>query len=254
MESNLNLFFSIIIATSNSESTITECLKSIKEQTYQNFEIIIIDNCSKEKTIEVIKKFNFKNIKIIIEEDRGIYDAINKGVINSTGDFVSILHSNDLYFNSEVLSSIANVLNKVNIDIIYGDLIYVKKNDINLTIRNWKSKNFRAGLFYAGWNPPHPTFIVKRNTYLENKLYDNNLGNSADIESMFRFLETKKYKSFYLNKKLIKMRYGGASNKNLISIINQNIVIINFLKINKNLPKLIYFLVNKFINRLKQFL
>ena len=254
MDNNLNFSLSIIIATSNSESTIEGCLQSIKEQTYQNFEIIIIDNCSTDKTIEIIKKFNFKNIKIIVEEDNGIYDAINKGIMNATGDFVSILHSNDLYFDDMVLINIVDTFNNNNVNIVFGDLIYVKKNNINLTVRKWKSENFKTGLFYTGWNPPHPTFIVKRNTYLENQLYDDRLGNSADIELMFRFLETKKYKSFYLNKILIKMRYGGASNKSIISIINQNIVITKFLKINKNLPKLIYFLVNKFLNRLKQFL
>ena len=250
----MNFSLSIIIATSNSESTIEGCLQSIKEQTYQNFEIIIIDNCSTDKTIEIIKKFNFKNIKIIVEEDNGIYDAINKGIMNATGDFVSILHSNDLYFDDMVLINIVDTFNNNNVNIVFGDLIYVKKDNINLTVRKWKSENFKTGLFYTGWNPPHPTFIVKRNTYLENQLYDDRLGNSADIELMFRFLETKKYKSFYLNKILIKMRYGGASNKSIISIINQNIVITRFLKINKNLPKLIYFLVNKFLNRLKQFL
>ena len=254
MENNLNPFFSIVIATFNSEATISECLNSIKEQTYQNFEIIIIDNCSKDKTIEIIKNFNFKNIKIIIEKDNGIYDAINKGIINAIGEFVCILHSNDLYFDNTVLSNIQNVFNENNVQIIYGNLIYVKKKDITLTVRKWKSKNYKTGLFYSGWNPPHPTFIVKRSTYLENELYNNNLGNSADIELMFRFLEIKKYTSFYLNKVFVKMRYGGASNKNLISIINQNLVIINFLKINKNFFKLIFFLVNKLFIRLNQFL
>ena len=241
MENNLNPSFSIIIATSNSESTITECLKSIKTQTYQNFEIIIIDNCSKDKTVEIIKNFNFKKIKIITEKDDGIYDAINKGIVNAKGDLVSILHSNDLYFDNTVLSDIIDVFNKENIDIMYGNLIYVKKNNIELTIRKWNSKNYITGLFHAGWNPPHPTFIVKRNTYLENKLYNNSLGNPADIELMFRFLEIKNYKSFYLNKVLIKMRYGGASNKNFVSIIKQNLVIIKFLKIDKNLLKLTFF-------------
>ena len=192
MENNLNFSLSIIIATSNSESTIEGCLQSIKEQTYQNFEIIIIDNCSTDKTIEIIKKFNFKNIKIIVEEDNGIYDAINKGIMNATGDFVSILHSNDIYFDDMVLINIVDTFNNNNVNIVFGDLIYVKKNNINLTVRKWKSENFKTGLFYTGWNPPHPTFIVKRNTYLENQLYDDRLGNSADIELMFRFLETKK--------------------------------------------------------------
>ena len=254
MVNNSNYFFSIVIATFNSESTIRECLQSINKQTYKNFEIIIIDNCSKDKTIEIIKRFNFKKIKIIIEKDKGIYDAVNKGIIKSEGKIISILHSDDFYYNNNVLKKLHIFFNKYRTEIIYGNLVYVQRRNINTKVRIWKPGNLENNSFNTGWNPPHPSFFVKRNTYKKHGLYKINIGNAADIELMYRYLVKKKVSQKYVNTFFVKMRYGGKSNKNLAAILKQNIQILKILKINKNIIKITYFIILKIFNRFKQFL
>ena len=117
----------IITPTSNSASTIIENLASIKNQNYDNWEHIIVDNKSTDRTLEIIKKKNReKKIRIISEKDKGIYDAINKGIKLSKGDIISILHSDDFYNNKKVLSNVVRAFDSNNVDIIYGNLDFGK--------------------------------------------------------------------------------------------------------------------------------
>ena len=245
--------FSILIPTFNSAKTIQDTIDSIRLQKFTSYEIIVIDNNSTDHTIQILKKNKLPNIKFIIEKDEGIYDAINKGILNARGDIISLLHSDDIYYNSSALQIISEIFDQKKIDIVYSDLVYVKKNNLNKIIRYWKCSSFYPGRFLKGWHPPHPTFFVKKKIYNKYGLYKNHIGNSADVELMYRFLETNKISSFYLNKILIKMRYGGKSNKKLSSILSQNLAIVNFLGINKSLIKVLLFFFYKIINRSKQF-
>ena len=245
---------SIITPTFNSAKTIQSNLDSIKAQSFKDYQLIIIDNNSQDETIEIIKKNNIKNIKFLIEEDLGIFDAINKGIRNSDNELISVLHSDDFYNNENVLKDIVETFEEYkDSDIVYGDLIYVKKDNIDITLRYWKSGAYSKNLFYKGWHPPHPSFFAKKKLFEKYGYYDLNNGNSADVELMFRFLNTHNLKSKYLNKTLVKMRYGGASNKDVLSIIKQNIQIMKFLKINRNIYKTSIFILYKILDRLKQF-
>ena len=245
---------SIITPTFNSAKTIQSNLDSIKAQSFKDYQLIIIDNNSQDGTVEIIKKNNIKNIKFLIEEDLGIFDAINKGIRNSDNELISVLHSDDFYNNENVLKDIVETFEEYkDSDIVYGDLIYVKKDNIDITLRYWKSGAYSKNLFYKGWHPPHPSFFAKKKLFEKYGYYDLNNGNSADVELMFRFLNTHNLKSKYLNKTLVKMRYGGASNKDVLSIIKQNIQIMKFLKINRNIYKTSIFILYKILDRLKQF-
>lgn len=240
---------SIITPTYNSQKTIEDNIASVIQQKYQNWEQIIIDNCSNDKTLEKIKNFNNSKIRIFSENDEGIYDAINKGIKKSTGDVISILHSDDFYFNEFSLKLLVQNFKQSDYKIIFGDIIYLKKNKI---FRYWKSSNFKKGNFMKGWSPPHPSFFVKKEIYNKFGYYSGKLGNSADIELMYRLLEKKKIKSKYVNKIFVSMRYGGASNKSIWSIINQNMINLKILEIKKNPIKIIFFIIHKFFNRLSQ--
>lgn len=246
--------FSILIPTFNSSRTIQDSINSILFQSFKNYEIIIIDNLSSDETIKVIRKNNLENIKYIIEKDNGIFDAINKGIKLSSGEIISLLHSDDVYYDSEVLQNVYDVFKANKISIVYGDLVYVKKNNLKSILRYWKSKSFTHGDFLKGWHPPHPSFFVKKILFQKYNLYENNIGNAADVELMYRFLEKNNINFFYLNKILVKMRYGGKSNKNIISIVNQNRKIIKFLGIENNYCKIFRFFAYKLLNRLSQFI
>ena len=243
----------VITPTFNSANTILANLASVKNQKYKNLEHIIIDNKSVDGTLNLIKKQNDNRIKIVSEQDNGIYDAINKGIKLAKGEIISILHSDDEYYNNHTLLNVINNFEDRNIDIIYGDLLYTKKNNLNKIIRYWKSTNYIQGMFFKGWSPPHPSFFVKKKIYQKFGLYSTKIGNPADIELMYRFLELKKVDNKYINKILIKMRYGGKSNKNFFEILKQNFQILNFLNL-KNPISVIKFIYFKFINRALQFI
>ena len=245
---------SIIIPTFNSSNTIQSNIESIKAQSFKDYEVIIIDNNSTDETIKIIKNNNMPNIKFLIEEDLGIYDAINKGIKLSDHELISVLHSDDFYNDVNVLRSVIETFHKdQDNDVVYGDLIYVKKNNIDIILRYWKSRSYIKNSFFKGWHPPHPSFFAKKKLFKDYGFYNLNIGNSADVELMFRFLNTYNVKSEYLNKVLVKMRYGGASNKDIFSIIKQNIQIMKFLKIHRNYYKISIFIIYKFLDRLKQF-
>ena len=245
---------SIVTPTFNSANTIQSNIDSIKSQSYKDYQLIIVDNKSTDETIEIIKKNDVPNIKFLIEEDLGIFDAINKGIKISDHELISVLHSDDFFNDNDVLKNIVETFNKdKSNDIVYGDLIYVRKDDININLRYWKPGPFEKNLFFKGWHPPHPSFFAKKKLFDHYGYYDLANGNSADVELMFRFLNTNNVKSKYLNKTLVKMRYGGTSNKGIFTIIKQNITIMKFLKIHKNYYKISIFILYKFLDRLKQF-
>ena len=155
--------FSIIIPTFNSAQNIKTNLDSIKSQTYKDYQLVIIDNNSSDETIEIIKKYNFPNIKFLIERDNGIFDAINKGIELSDKEIISILHSDDFYSDENVLQDIINAFQENDInDIVFGDLIYVKKKNINYNLRYWRPGAYQGKSFFKGWHPPHPSFFVKK--------------------------------------------------------------------------------------------
>ena len=146
-----NPLITIITPTYNSEKTINSNLNSIAEQTYQNFEHLIIDNLSSDNTIETIKNNNSKKIIIYSEKDNGIFNAINKGIQKSKGDIISILHSDDFFFNKYVLKNVVDAFNLNGVDAVYGDLLYVRRKQINNIVRFWKSSNYKSGIFLKGW-------------------------------------------------------------------------------------------------------
>tara|TARA_B110000027_G_C16122355_1_gene304043 strand:- start:5873 stop:6643 length:771 start_codon:yes stop_codon:yes gene_type:complete len=245
---------SIITPTYNSERTISDNLVSILNQNYENWEIIIVDNLSTDQTINKIKKLDHQNIRIISEKDKGIYDAINKGIDMAKGDIISILHSDDFYYDKSVLLNVTNAFNQFSVDAVYGNLIYVEKLRPDKILRFWKSKQFEKNDFFKGQTPPHPSFFVKKDLYKKLGNYKVNLGNSSDFELMYRFLEKNSIKNKHIDKIFVSMRYGGASNNSIYGILKQNLVIINILNINFNIKKIIIFLFTKLTYRIIQFI
>ena len=242
----------IITPTFNSAKTIKINIQSIQNQSFRNWEHLIIDNKSFDNSLEIINQNFDPRRKVFSEKDKGIYDAINKGISLAKGEIISILHSDDFFFNNFTLMKVINEFDKNNSDIVYGDLIYVKKNDVTKILRYWKSGKFKSGLFKKGWSPPHPAFFVKKKIHKKLGLYKNEIGNSADIELMHRMLEKHKVTHTYLNKILVKMRYGGKSNNSLFQITRQNLQIIKFLNF-KNFFEIYKFIYFKILNRLSQF-
>lgn len=206
---------SIITIAYNSEETIEDTIKSVASQDYNEVEYIIIDGASKDATMTVVNKHAESISKIISEPDKGIYDAMNKGVLAASGDVVGILNSDDFYANNQVISNIVKQFEKSQAQGVYADLVYVDREDVDKVIRYWKAGEYEEGLFEKGWMPPHPTFFVKKECYNKFGLYSLQLRSAADYELMLRFIRKEKIDVSYFPEVTTKMRVGGQSNVTL---------------------------------------
>lgn len=206
---------SLITVTFNAGSTIERCIQSVISQTYKNVEYIIIDGASTDATDQIVNQYSDYIHRFVSEPDQGIYDAMNKGIKFATGDIVGMLNSDDFFPDNSVLEDIAAVFEDKSIRILYGDLDYV--NQLGKIFRNWRSGKYTTGKFNWGWMPPHPTFYCRRELFDEYGFYSLDYGTAADYELMLRFMHKHRLNSFYLEKVVVKMKTGGASNKNVSS-------------------------------------
>jgi glycosyltransferase involved in cell wall biosynthesis len=206
-----DLKISLITVCYNAESTINSCIQSVIRQNFNNVEYIIIDGGSTDKTINIVNNYKHFISHIVSEPDKGIYDAMNKGIKLATGDVVGMLNADDFFADDTVLNTIAQVFVQYNVNIIYADLDYINKN--GGVVRKWRSGSYSAKSFNLGWMPPHPTFYCKRNLFEKFGFYSLGYGTAADYELMLRFLYVNKLSAHYIKKVIIKMKIGGKSNK-----------------------------------------
>ena len=243
---------SIITVCFNSEQTINDTLKSVHEQSNVDVEHILVDGASKDATLDIIQRYASVS-KLISEPDKGIYDAMNKGIKAATGDIVGTLNADDFYADSDVLQQVEKVFQDDSIDACYADLVYVKEDDTQHTARYWQSEDYYDGLFKTGWMPAHPTFFVRRSVYEKHGLFDLNYKIAADFELLFRFIEKNGIKTKYIPTILVKMRLGGTTNKSFKNIWIQNKEIVRTLQEVYPDFSLIKFVYIKLVNRFKQF-
>jgi glycosyltransferase len=212
---------SVITVSYNSSATIKDTLESVKGQAYPEVEHIIVDGLSKDDTLRIVSGYSHVS-KVISEKDAGIYDAMNKGVLASTGDVVGILNSDDFYYGNDVLSKVAAIFNEKKCDALYGDLQYVDQKNLAKVIRHWESGKYSADAFKWGWMPPHPTFFVRKSVYERFGVFNLSMKTAADYELMLRFIHKHQITVEYIPSVLVSMRTGGVSNSNIINRIRAN--------------------------------
>lgn len=203
---------SIITITFNSAKSLPRSLESVRSQNYDEIEHIIVDGASTDGTKELIETYaaEHKNVRWISEPDKGIYNAINKGIRMATGDIIGFLHSDDVFYSADSIGKIAQYFEDESVDVVYGDLQYCKEGKI---VRQWKSNAFHPRSLKYGWMPPHPTVYVRKKVYQQVGDYDEWFRISADFDMMIRIFKAG-YKSVYIPEVLVCMEAGGASNKN----------------------------------------
>jgi glycosyltransferase involved in cell wall biosynthesis len=212
------MLVSIITATYNSAPTLGHCIQSVLGQSYQDIEHIIIDNCSTDGTLDIAKSFSDEISRIVSEPDKGIYDALNKGIQLAQGGIIGILHADDFYASANTIALVAEQFKNKDIDAVYGNLQYVDKKTGTKVIRNWVSGKFTEDKLKNGWMPPHPTLFIKKSCYREFGLFDLDYKIAADYELMLRFLFRHKIKMAYVPEVLVRMRTGGTSNRGIRNI------------------------------------
>ncbi len=212
----------IITVTYNSAAYLQDCINSVRSQNYPNIEYIIVDGKSSDGTMGIVRKNNEAVDYWISETDKGMYDAINKGMAVATGDIIGILNSDDVLDNENVITTIVNCFEKQGVDSIYGDLEFVDRNDVNKVMRIWKGQPFKRSRFRYGWMPAHPTFYIKRSLVEKYGAYENHYYSAADYEFMSRYLYLNSVSSYYIPELLVRMRMGGQSNVNIKQRLRAN--------------------------------
>lgn len=213
---------SIITATYNSEAHIADCVRSVNSQTYDNIEHIIIDGASKDNTVKIIEETPNRVTKIVSEPDKGIYDAMNKGIRMATGDVIGILNSDDFFTSDDVIETVVDAFNNNDIDALYGDVHFVNPNDLNKCVRYYSSAIFKPSLFRFGFMPAHPSFYMKRECYEKHGLYALDYKISSDFDLLVRYILKEKINCKYLKKDFVTMRTGGVSTENFNSRVTLN--------------------------------
>ncbi len=213
---------SIITAVFNRNDTIQHALESVRDQTYNAVEHIIIDGGSTDGTLDVINA-NSETLDVwVSEKDKGLYDALNKGIALASGDVVGFLHSDDLYAGPGILARVAKLFRDSGCDACYGDLVYVKPEDTHAISRYWKSGPYHYRRIFWGWMPPHPTFFMKKSIYEMLGGFRLDMGSAADYEMMLRSLLKQRISAAYLPEVMVKMRSGGMSNASAANRIKAN--------------------------------
>jgi glycosyltransferase len=210
---------SIVTAIFNSIDTIQSSIDSFKKQSFNKKKLIIVDGKSTDGSFEVLEKNRKIFYKYIRESDSGVYDALNKGFKLAKGDVVGLLHSDDFYANNDVLKKISKLFSNPKVDIVYGDLDYVSKDDPNKIIRHWNAGEFSLDKLKLGWMPPHPSFLIRKKLLNQIGFFDTRYKIAADYDFMLRALTQKNVNVVYLPEVLIKMRVGGMSNRSLKNIL-----------------------------------
>lgn len=208
-----NKKISIITVCYNSEKTIQDTIESVLNQTYDNYEYIIVDGKSKDKTPDIIKAFEQKfkgKLKFISEKDKGIFDAMNKGIKMASGEIIGIINSDDILANKDVFKTINSAFDD-NVDAVYSDLNFYN-DDFTKVVRRFKTGK---GSVKRGWHPPHPTLYLTKKVYDEVGYYNLDYKICSDGDFMIRVFMNNKYKSKYLETEFVKMRAGGVSTDGL---------------------------------------
>ena len=210
------MLISIITSTFNSEDFLEAALASYQAQDHQEKELIIIDGASTDKTLAIVARYKHLCQVLISEKDKGIYDALNKGIAHASGEVIGILHSDDLYYNGRVLAEVNKAFeDHPSLQALYGDLQYVKRDDPDKVIRNWVSGKWDVKKLSYGWMPPHPALFIRKKCFEEFGNYQLKYHSAADYDLILRMLYKQQVETAYLPGVLMKMRVGGLSNQSL---------------------------------------
>jgi glycosyltransferase involved in cell wall biosynthesis len=201
---------SLITVCYNSEGTIEETLKSVLNQTYGDYEYIIVDGKSSDGTLKILEKYKSLfggKMRYHSEKDEGLYDAMNKGIKVATGDVIGFLNADDKLSDSNVFSIISEKFKEKSVDGVYSDLLFLDKETMRKPKRKFLARPFSRNL---AWHPPFPTLYLRRKIYKDLGYYNQKYRIAADFDFMLRLLK-KGYKLSYIKGYFVYMRVGGLS-------------------------------------------
>ena len=245
---------SVITATYNSSSSVLRAITSIKRQTYKNVQIVVVDGESQDNTIALVKPMLDDNDILLSEPDSGIYDALNKGLAIAGGDIIAFLHSDDLFYDDNILSTVVDALYPDDVDIVYGDVLFFSAKKEKKTVRKYRSDKLSKKNLAWGKMPAHPAMFIKRRVYEKIGYFKTDFQIAADYEFMCRLVNYRPLNSVYLPQIFVRMQLGGIStggfrntillNKEVMRALNTNDIYSNMLMLLSKYPsKILQFLI-----------
>lgn len=244
---------SIIKVVYNGEQYLKDAIVSVLAQDYQNIEYIIIDGGSTDNTLSIIENYKDRIAHFVSGKDKGMYDAMNKGIALATGEVIGMLNADDMLANETVITEIAKHFMQTNADGVYGNLNYINATNPSQIIRKWISKQHHKKDIELGWMPAHPTLYLKRELFAKHGNYSLGFGTAADYELMTRFLYKHSVKAVFLDQLIVNMRNGGVSNS---SLKQRYLAFVNDYKAARvnNVPYPFFCILNKKLSKITQFL
>ena len=223
---------SVITAAYNAEATIADTLRSVAMQDFPDSEHVVVDGASRDRTVAVVKPLLRPQDRLVSEPDRGIYDAMNKGVAQATGDVIGFLNADDMYADERCLTDIAAAFDDPTIDAVFGDIDFVHPSDPGRVVRRYSSRRFTPARLASGWMPAHPSLYLRRQVFeaCGPMRIDYRIG--ADFEYCVRVFKNPAIRYRYLDRSLVRMRTGGASTRGLGSTVTINREILRALREN----------------------
>ncbi|MVM41900.1 glycosyltransferase [Spirosoma sp. HMF3257] len=213
---------SIITVVYNGAAFIRDCIESILNQTYSDIEYIIVDGQSTDGTVEIVQSYGTKVARFISEPDKGLYDAMNKGIGLATGEVIGLLNADDFYRHNRVIENMVATFKRTDSDAVYGDMLYVDRTNPKILKRYWRSGWYGENAFLWGWMPGHLSFFAKRWLYEQYGTFRLDMKSAADYELLLRFIHKNKAKLAYMDEVTIVMRAGGISNSSLQNRLRAN--------------------------------
>lgn len=211
---------SIITVAYNSAGTIEDTIRSVLAQTYDNIEYIIVDGQSTDTTVDIIRRYEpvfGGRLRWLSEKDKGIYDAMNKGIAMSTGDVVGILNSDDYFTSNDVIERMSSAFDDTKVDAVYGDIHFIRDGEPDKCVRYYSSKHFTPAWLRFGFMPAHPSFYARRKVLTDAGPYKTDYKIGSDYEMMVRLFCVQQIRARYLPIDFVTMRTGGLSTRNLRS-------------------------------------
>jgi glycosyltransferase involved in cell wall biosynthesis len=214
------LRISVVTVAYNSAKTIRQTIESVLAQSHPSIEYLVIDGGSQDGTLDITHEYQSRIDVMVSEPDKGIYDAMNKGLRLSSGDVVGFLNSDDCFTDSESLQKVALHF-KEDVQAVYGDMSYMTQQGLTHR-RFWRSSPYKAGLSLTGWAPAHPTLYVRRDVLISCGGFRSDYRYSADFELALRLFEVSRIKTCYVPSEITRMRLGGATSGKISDIWKAN--------------------------------
>ena len=211
---------SVVTVCRNAAATIGETLASFAAQSHGDKELLVIDGASTDGTPAIARAFEREGVSVISEPDRGLYDAMNKGLAAFGGDAVGFLNADDRYHDADALAALATALEEAHI--CFGDLDYVDGPARDRVVRRWRATPWRKGGFRQGWMPPHPTFYCRRAVVDQIGRFDLRYRLAADYDFMLRALELGDFNAAHIPRVLIDMGAGGRTSASVGARLHHN--------------------------------